>query len=996
MTKFDIATMNSFCAEIAAREIDKIAKRVKNICPRMSVDTTMIVADFLSDKGYEDVCDLSVDDLMVLPGIGEKYAAVILANRFDVTDVLVKMGEVEANGKPASQMTSRVKMGFNPNWKSGDSKQELFQKTDTKTIQSDLDRFVINKLGVEPDEAYFVFCGYIPGSERENKNSTVLEVLNVWEKFCAEGVKRHNGFRYRPLFHGTNAGRVCCALFVREDLADAIMRYVSNEAKNGLTTEAKWAAYLGLKMPGTTPLADWTGIEVCPEEMVLFPSWKKVFPDQHVDFVDVDTGTVTMDVVRNVVENEFDGQAILSFSQEFLTRKFRKLNMNRNQRRTALRKIRELKDFTLRGAFMKGLCVIADAHKYLHDMGINFVRRMDGTIVDIDDICLFGDETVCKATFGENGQFADWAEFCEKWHKNEHTFQVLIVEHSDRKHNLPFQQLQSLIGAAPETMRPLYDAEVEYLRQFSDPKKAAKLLGGDLGILVGMMPGMFNEPWVATRVRAAYAKLYRQAHGGVLHGIAHNAFLGKDPVAQLQYIEWRNNPKLREKYPDAADYVHGCVPAGTVLYRNTKADRAVMSRNPSTDAQAQCVVNVIHDGGAYEEYIRWSGTVYASVMSYETTRIRGDHDGDHVCLCDKEQVVKAAEEANRFTGGRLIDWDAPSTEKHFVTKESMRNYFIGLTKQSQLGHFCDKLTSLVGFGTKGYNHEVACWLVMAVNVFVDASKHGMGDVNVPEFVLDFLALHDEAGNVLVDDKGRRIDRPMPIYAMQAKDNRKPTAEKKKVGSDRCAKKLGRGNGDQLYVAVEEGAPAELKLDIKEGRFDMCNILANPDGFGLNGCEMLFDKGKYNKATGKYDGEGLWKQICFMRSHDMKEIADAMEDENGYMKQAATKSYEKFRRITALKMLSDWADENGKTMNEVYDAITCYTWRSLKMPVIRKGETEEEFNSRMSSYNIMVEGWTNTLCGLAIKTVYLRNKALANGETFETFDDVLDDVTSEMF
>ena len=629
-------------------------------------------------------------------------------------------------------------------------------------------------------------------------------------------------------------------------------------------------------------------------------------------------------------------------------------------------------------------------------MGIHYIMRMDGTVVDIDDICMFADETVCKASFGENGQFADWNEFCEKWHQNGHRFQVLIIEHPDRKHNLPFQQLQSLIGASPETMRPLYDAEVEYLRQFSDPKKAAKLLGGDLGILVSMMPDMFNEPWIAERARAAYDKLFRQAHGGVLHGITHNAFLIKDPIAQMQYIAWLNNPKLREKYPDAADYVHGCIPAGTVLYRNTKADKCVISRNPSTDAQAQCVVNVVHDGGAYEEYLIWSGSLYMSVMSYETTRIRGDHDGDHVCICDKEQAVKAAEEANKYTGGRLIDWVAPSTKKHIVTREDMPKYFASLTKQSQLGHFCDKLTSLVGFGTKGYNHEVACWLVMAVNVFVDASKHGMGEVNVPKFVLDFLALKDEAGNVLVDEKGNRIDRPMPIYAMQAKDNKKPTSEEKRVGGKRCAKKFGHGNGDELSMAVSANAPSQLNVEVKEGKFDICKILTNSAGFGLNGCEELFAKGKYNKETGKFEDEGLWKQICFMRSHDLQEIAEGMEDENGYMKQAATKTYDKFRRLTALKMLSDWANEHGKTMDEVYDAITCYTWRSLKMPVMRRGETEEEFNSRKSGYNIMVEGWTNTLCGIGIKTVYLHNKALANGETFETIDDIVDDITSSMF
>jgi hypothetical protein len=995
MSKFNKKSINSFLAEISADEIIKISERIKKLCPRMAMDTAMIVADFLAGKEYEEVRDLAVDDFMAIPGIGKKYASAIIMNRFAVTNTLVTMNNVVADAKPVSPLTARMKVEFNENWKTGDPMREMLVFSETKTIQSDLDRYVINQHGVDPYDAYFVFCGYIKGSERANKSSTVMQQLNAWERFCTEGVLRKNGFRYKAILHGTNSGRKDEVLLVREDLAPDIIKFVSNEALSGKITEAKWAAYLGLKMPGTTALGDHIGFEIEPEEILITPEWKKVFPDQHVDFVDVKTGEVSENVVRDVIENEFDGQAFLDFSEEYLTWK---LHNNTPEERLAIRKeIERLKNFSGRAPFMKPF-VSTDAkiHKFLHDHNIHSIRRMDGSVVNIDHICIFGDETIFKAKLGKDGQFKDWADYCEKWHRNGHRFQVLITEHPDRKHNLPFQQLQSLCGASAETMAPLYEEEIEYLKKFNDPKKAAKLLGGDLGMLVSMMTGMFNEPWVITRARASYAKLYRQAHGGVLHGITHNAFLGKDPVAYMQYVLWLNNPELQEKYPDVADYAHGCIPAGAVLYRNTEADRGVMSRNPSTDAQAQCVVDVIHDGGEYEKYLRWSGTLYASVNSYETTRIRGDHDGDHVCFCDNEHVVKAAEEANEFTGGRLIDWDAPSTEKHFITEKSMRDYFISLTKKSQLGHFCDKLTSLVGFGTKGYNHKVACWLVMAVNVFVDASKHGMGDVVVPEFVLDFLALNDKDGNVLKDEKGNRIDRPMPIYAMQAKDNKKPTSEKKKVGSNRCAKRLGNGNGDKLYIAVHENAPAELNVNIEKGRFDIANILANPAKFGLNGCEALFDKGTYNKETKKYENEGLWKQICFMRSREMKEIADGMEDENGYMKQAATKTYDKFRRLTALKMLSDWADENGKTMDEVYDAITCYTWRSLKMPVRRDRETDLEFNSRMSSYNIMVEGWANTLCGIAIKTVYLRNQAVANGETFETFDDILDDVTSEMF
>ena len=987
------------------REVE-ISAAIKAIVPTLSNKVLTDVTEnvFLPiDRDFDAVEALCADDLMKIKGIGPKYAEMILAHKFEITQAIVSMENIEVDQKPSSPLETRYKVMFNQEY---DPAKEPFGKIITfeevRLIQSDLDRFV-RSIGVEPKDAYFVFSGYINGSESDRPNSRVVAQLQCWKKFTHEGYKRGKQM-YHARFHGTNAGRKDEVLFVRDDLEDQIVNYVSAEAsKEGILTEAKFAAYLGLKMPGTTAVQDWIGFDIDPSELCIVPEWKKSFANQHVDFVHVDSGIVDIDVVRDVVENEFDGQALFHVSDKKLQEKMS--GMDAKQRKEVMRKLHKLPNASWRFAWFKAfVSVDVDFHKYFHDAGITHIRRKDGELVDVDDIIILGDETVFKAKLGNNGQFANWQDFCEKSRRNNHHFQILIVEHQDRPHNLPFQQMQSTIGARKETLEPVINREIAKLNSFSDKAKAARLLGGEISKIAAALPEMFKQPWVMDRASAAYDKLLRQSKAGVVHGVTHNLFLGKDPIAFLQKVEWDNNPAIQKKYPNVADYATGCVPAGSVLCRCVKASKAVMSRNPSTDAQAQCVVDVQHDAGKFEDYFTWSTVCYTSVNSYETTRVRGDHDGDHISLCDDQDIVKMAEEANAFTGGRLIDWEAPATEKHTITADSMKKYFFSLTKTSQLGHFCDKLTSLVGFGPNGYDHKVACWLVMAVNVFVDASKHGMGEVAVPDFVVDFLHLHDEAGNVLVDDKDRPLDRPMPIYAMQAKDNAHPSMSEKKVGGKRCAKKYGWGNGDIMARRVSEEAMDALTIDLDGvGDFDVNNLMIDFNGarnggksFGLRGCDELFAQGTFNQETGKYENEGLWKTIVFARAHDLKELQDGMDGDDRYMMAAARKNYEHFRRSASLKVLSDWAKEHDRTIEDVYDAVTFYTWHSIKYPTLRKNETVEQLEKRRMQYNIMIEGWAKIFGGMALKALYLRREYLASGQAIEDFSDALDDLTDEMF
>ena len=1002
-------------AEERSKRADEIEKKVREAFFSMAKTTAREVAETLAGLSFDGIGRLEADDLMRIKGIGPKYAEQILAQRWELSGRLVHADEYELDVEVKPQMAKRSKVSFFANYDPNKhSVKEMVVKKDITLPQGALDEFLIAH-GYESYDVLITAVGYI--KENPNKpTSREIEQKAAWERWCRNGFTARGGKKFRVMFHGTNAGRKCEAIFVREDVYDIVYNFVTCEARNdGVATEAKLAAYMGLNLPGTIKLEDYIGINIEPEAIALTKEYKKIFPKQRVDFVDIEKGIVHIDVVRDVIENMFDGQAAFHISDKMLKKYLDGKTQKEKER--ILRKLKKAKNFTLRGPWLKGLTIKDfDFHAVLRKLGVKYVKTKDGRLMDIDDIVILADESVFKASIGEKGHYHSWQEYCEAFRRQGHSLRVLIQEHTDKLHALPFQQLQSMVGGDKEALAELIDKEVNKLMSYQNKDNAIALLGGEMAKIVHMCPGLLRHPWVMKRIKDTYNKLYAEATGGKTHGNAHYLFLGKDPVAMAQHIAWACSDiseELQKKFPKEEDYVTGVIKAGHVVCAiNEKGFEGVMSRNPSTDAQAQCLVHVDKDFGEWSWAFTWSTTCYASVNSYETTRIRGDHDGDHIFLSFVAAVIKLAKSAAEFTGGRLIDWVAPSTQKHVVTKESMIEYFCGLTKQSQLGHWCDVLTSLVGFGAKLYDHKAACWLVMAVNVFVDASKHGMSDVTVPDFVLDAIAVKDEAGNILTDDKGHTISRPMPRYAMQAKDNQHPSNEEKHLGNKKCAPRHGKGNGDELRAAVLNKVAADLNIDLTGvAQFSVNELLYDYNGarnggksFGYRGCDELFDDGEYCEETGHYEGQGLWKEICFETGRELKEIRDGFANiENDvFAYNAALKNTRAFKRYAGIVRLNEWAALNGRLPEDVYDAVTFHTFVKLQYPVQRKNETAKDYEKRIEIFNIMFEGWVDIYAGMALRAILLRNRGLQTGigltddaanedADYSVYDDMLEDI-----
>ena len=963
------------------------------------------VADLLVGVTFDVLGNLTPDDLMAIKGIGPKYAEIILSTRWEVTGKLVKAESYEVEVEPSAPTQKERLVWFDPDY-NPNRKMSPVQSKDINRRESELDRHM-KDMGYEPYDLFITVVGYIPSIPGSQPTAREMRQKDFWSKWCSEGFFARGGRKFVPVEHGTNAGRKDKVQFVRSDVKDAVEEFTRNGAVWGArSTEAKEAGYMGLCMPGTIRIEDYLGLDIKPEDMAITPSYKKVFRGQHVDFVDVATGTVSINVVRDVVQNMFDGQNMIHLSSKKLAEYLK--DKSPEEKRRICGRLNKAKSFTIRGPWIKGLTLtVCDFHAVLRKLGVKKILCADGRVMDLEDVVILADESVFKASVGETGcHFRSWAEYCQNWHRLGHHFCVLIKEHADKPHTLPFQQLQSMVGGRREDLDAAINAEIAKLKSYSDPTKAAGLVGGDMAKIVTNVPGLHAHPWVMNREQAVYDKLCRQARGGVLHGTTHNCFVGADLIAMCQWVAYAASDisaDLQAK-GSAEDYVTGAVSANSVICAlNEKGTEAVMSRNPSTDPAAQCVVNVQKDFGEWSWAMRWSTTVFTSVNSIEVTKIRGDHDGDHVAISFVAAIINMAKEANRIHGGRLIEWVAPSTEKHPVFSENMPGYFASLTQQSQLGHWCDMLTSLVGFGLVGYNHAVACWLTMAVNVFVDAAKHGMDEVTVPEFVLEFLRIKDKDGNVVLDENGLAKVRPMPIYAMQAKDNAHPAKVDKKVGSKRCATKYGVGNGDLLAHSVQLNVPAVPKVALAGlPEFELKELLYSATSteeekvFGLRGCDELFARGTYNKELGVYENQGLWKELCFERMHELKALQDSFADpdEDRLAYNETKRSAEQFRRYMGIRRLREWAEANGKTMEDVYDAITYYTFRLLKYPVLRQNESNAELEKRVQIFDIMFEGWIKILGGMALRAIYMRDQAKAAGtlvdEDFDLDDSFMED------
>ena len=578
------------------------------------------------------------------------------------------------------------------------------------------------------ESALFNSVSTISGSDPDEIK---VAKASIWENAVKQGLKSKCGKRYRIYGHGTNAAKENACLWVEESLYDEVMAFSNCGAHaDWKVTPAKKIAYaVGLLSVFTKELP----FDLQPEQVQFFPGLNR----EHEDLiVKVDKrGTVTNPAMRTHSQEEFDGLAVLHISEKMMAKLT--AGMNCEEECAFRKKIAKMRDFTFRGPYNKGLMVtFFNIHRFLHDHGVHTINGKD-----IDDIIVFADESVMKASIGGAGAaYSSYEEYCENFHRFGHRYGRLIDEHADTPHNLPYQQIQAAAGASRKTIIEGAQEEVNYILSFRQPEKAASYLGGELAGVAKLVPSILKERWFNSRVQASHTKTRNAALGATAHGITHYAFICPDLVAFAQHVAGLNPV--------------GCLKPHQAYLKNSVAGEAVITRSPCLDPGSLCIMDIVDTLGCYDTYFAESTTLMLSSASSEATRMRGDYDGDHVIYTMAKWVLKAVKESHAAYGNFLVDWVAPKAEKKAVTRADEEKYFVNLVHTNRLGQYCDMLTKCYALGI--HDQKVISWLTYAANVLVDAGKHGGEAFTVPGSVKDL------------------ADTSLPLFAGIAKDNKHPS------------------------------------------------------------------------------------------------------------------------------------------------------------------------------------------------------------------------------
>lgn len=591
---------------------------------------------------------------------------------------------------------------------------------------------IIRAKGEKPEEkpAYIYLQQEVNRKLKEEDKATARSVIR---DLVITGVTRF-GEWFRHTLHGTNAAKSCTMLLVREDLIPAAIGFCLADANpKAAFTAAKRMAYMGLKLVGTddTPF-------------VFKAEWVYVAPDVHLKVADrkimVEGKTVYEVEDGEVDQNAFDGAAIMHFSNK-LKQEIIDSCKTAEEKAATIEWFKSLDSHTGRVLpLFKGMNVVCfDIHKFYAERGITHLPDSRA----IEDVCLFTTKSVFKGSIGPNGTHASWDDFCKACAKYGYRAGAVLHAHACKQGDLSSQQIQTLSGISKKTVKELVAAALKNANAIASGEGIERLVGNKkLADLLRILPQMAAEESIAKRLNDGWDRIRKIGLCGKLYGEATSAFAFPDPIALATWIIYQDRDKI--------EYSIGAwnIVIDDPMFK--EGQEVVISRNPCTDLSGLCIVKVRKSFGKYQEYFTTPFHVcFCSVLDTTATRLRMDYDGDHVVISGSKELVKAVKEAIAlwYPGEArhpVIDWVAPEGQKHSLSDEEILEYFCGRTDSDPLGVFMDYLTMLYSTITcdaKSINplvKKAVAWLTYAVNVLVDASKHGGEQIKLPYFVKNLL------------------------------------------------------------------------------------------------------------------------------------------------------------------------------------------------------------------------------------------------------------------
>lgn len=684
-------------------------------------DATKIAEFFgvCTRKGEAELKNASIKDIQAVPGIGPKKAEKAY---FAITGLLRDYREEK---EPEAKYQPFVKLHLNDDGS--------ITETHVNVKVSRMFKYLTSLAGNTDAPSMLYFEHTLKQTDKEEKPYATYNL----REYVQNGLYRY-GVKYVPALHGTNAGKTNTTIWVREDLRDQIRAFCTADGNmNAKITPAKFNAYMGLMAVGTDNM---------PFKMK--GSWIGIVPECHIEIKDRKVfvnGIEVTDVQDGFVNQPpFDGVMFCNFSL--------KLRAELLASAATIEERVEIKNFldSMESGSVRlvpwnkaMLIVGVDLHKWFREHGVKQIKCVGRGMVDVDDIAFFGTESVFKGSIGAEGSHATWADYEAGIAKYGYQPGYVLHAHKPKKTNLPSQQVQCCAGVSIETAEAITEdaiAEANALRTpdgvkaIAPSKEVAEILA------------RFNQAAaferIAESLQKAFEDVYNTGMAGKLYNCAINAFVAPDPIAFASWVAWQDVKRIQTSIK-AWEVVldHNAAPDGA---------QAIMSRNPCTDLSALVKVTVHKNfDEKFTKYFRNGvapmGVAFVSILDTAATRLRMDFDGDHINLCFIENFIKAVDEAVAlwYPGEErhpVIDWDGIKGEKKALDDAAMQEYYAGLWQDSPLGHYMDLLTKLystIECGTLKIDDTVkkaVAWLTYAVNVLVDASKHGMGKIQEPAYV----------------------------------------------------------------------------------------------------------------------------------------------------------------------------------------------------------------------------------------------------------------------
>lgn len=729
----------------------------------------------------------------------------------------------------------------------------------------------LDSIGVASDTLMVVDHSF---DKDARENGELQQMLNA----DAEHGVMINGLVYEPLMAGASQMREAKSLWCNREFTPLIRKWFSLNVNTHAMSPNKAAKYAALTMSSSMPWG-----EAFPDDG-LYGLYEQIDIDRVAVFKDVENEVsgvfdrvfpdeVESDVPMSVEAKFTDGMSLYVVDDSHLTP---------NQRQ---RVVERMEAFTFRAPWFKGLAVpvlkSALCQWFLdHDKSM-LIKDFWGNTVNLRDLQLISFGTTFKAAKAVQS----WESFKAAFKQYGREFSVCVLAHS-RKLDVPYQQMQT-IEFSPEEIRAIVDRHTEMMSEYTKPENAPKLLSGNMGKVVALMPELMNFWFIRQQMQTAYANKRRKVLGGRYMLASYNPFAAPDPVAVLEHLSGMT--------------VSGQIAPKQVSCRLFGEKRVDVTRCPHLDH-----AHAVRDNIRVKAYdgLYLGHTCFFAVGDATMPLLQMDYDGDHVNVTDDKLIVNAALRTSAYVyHNRPLTYPAMDA----VGGKSETKYFkrmIPNIKSAPVGLYANALTKIWAGrepGYKGFNkiRNDVDFLTRRANTCIDAATHG-----------------DDKSSGRAEELTKKLAKtPMPMFHKYAK------GKLDKNGIDVIPQ-----NGKDSYQyyetssldtmcrQLEENLSAVLRVSGYDGDMlprmtkDQMAVMMVRTAKNNRIKDLIHDS---NKRTG--EEEGLFNRIAKRRVEEWSKL-----NANNALEHVA--EFDSGVASTAIKEIEAHAAKYGYTLDDAYNSI----------------------------------------------------------------------------